>query len=157
MNQKISYFRGRYGTVWYTLLSKPTCPFLPTLLVDFQCRCLSHPCHCLTYWGRESLSVQHASLSSQRVKCRYGWPLSIWPTKTPTMRSFMMGQHWGMSANMLNTAGSQEASIQHGSTRIKSMSWPLTCSARNLYRTGGTNEGGGNITCFTCPRIVEGI
>ena len=32
---------------------------------------------------KRTLSVQHTSLSSQRVKCRYGRPLSTWPLKQP--------------------------------------------------------------------------
>ena len=63
---------SRYGILWYPLLSTPICPFLPTLLVDLWCRCLSCPHHCLTDWGREPQSTQHTSMSSQRVKCRYG-------------------------------------------------------------------------------------
>ena len=69
----------------------------------------------------------------------------------------MMGQHWGMSANMLRTVGSQGASIQNSATRIKSLSWPLTCSARNLDKTRGTNAGGGNISYLKCPGMVESI
>ena len=47
-------------------------------------------------------------------------------------RSFMMGQHNGMSANMLRTVGSQQVSFLHGATIIKSLSWLLACSAKNL-------------------------
>ena len=72
--------------------------------------------------GREPLPVQHASLSSQRAKCRYGRPLSTWPTETFMTRSFMIGHDQGTSANMLRTVGSQGASIHHGATRIKSLS-----------------------------------
>ena len=88
--------------------------------------------------------MQHTSLSSQRVKCRYGRPLSTWPTETSMMRSFMMEHCLGMSANMLRSQGSQGTSIQHCTSRFKSLSWPLTCSARNLDRTKGTNAGRGN-------------
>ena len=119
--KRISKFRGRHGTVCYTLLNTSTCPFLPTMLVDLCHRCSSCPCHWLADWGREPLSVQHTCLSSQRVKCRYGRPLSMWLTKTSSVRSFMMGQCWGTSANILTTVGRQGASIQHGTTRIKSL------------------------------------
>ena len=83
------------------------------------CRYLSHPNHCRTDWERESLSMQHMSLSSQRVKCCNGRPLHTQHTKTSMIRSFMMGHQWGMSSNMLRTVGSQGTSIQHGATRIK--------------------------------------
>ena len=129
---------------WYTLSTTPTCPFFPTLLLDLCCKHSHCLYHCLTDWQREPLSTQHISTSSQRVKCRYGRPLSTWNTETFTMKSFTTGQYWGMSANILRTVGSQEASIKHGDTRIKSLNWPVTCSARNLVRTKGPNAGGGN-------------
>ena len=142
MNQKISQFRGRYGFLCYTCSSTPTYPLFQTLLVDLHHRCSCWTFHCLTDWGRELLSVQHIFLSCQRVKYRYGRPLSTWPTKTSTTRSFAMGQYQQTPVFMLRTVGSQGASIQHCATRIKSLSWPLTCSARNLDRTRGTNAGG---------------
>ena len=50
--------------------------YFPTLPVDFYCICPNCSCNCLTDWGREPLSVQHTSLSSQRVKCSDGRPLA---------------------------------------------------------------------------------
>ena len=128
-----------FGTPSHT----PSCPFFPILLVDLCYRCWSCPNHCLTDWGREPLSVQHMSLRSQRVKCRYDRPLSAWSSETSMTISFIMGHCWRMSANLLTTMGNQGASIQHGATRIKSLNWPVTCSVRNLDRTRGTNAGGG--------------
>ena len=82
-------------------------PILSTLFVNLCCRCLSHLCHCLTGRGRESLSVQHTSLSSQRDICRNTRPLSTQPTNTCLIRFFTIGHQWGMSSNMLRTVKSK--------------------------------------------------
>ena len=46
--------------------------------------------------------------------------------------------------------------IQHGATRIKSLSCPLTCSPRNLDRPRGTNARGGN-KYLKHLRMIDGI
>ena len=46
---------------------------------------------------------------------------------------------------MLRTVGSQEVSIQKGSTSIITLNCPVTCPVRNLDKTRGTNTGGGKI------------
>ena len=76
--------------VRYTLLSTPTCPFLPMLLTDLWCRHLSCP---TTAWQTEEENpcLYTTLLSSQRVKCRHVRPLSAWPMETYVMRSFMKG------------------------------------------------------------------
>ena len=81
MKQNISSFWDRNGIVWYDLFSTPTSPLFQTLLVNFCCRCFCHPCHCQTDQGREALSVQHTSLSGQRVKCSNCRHLSTQPSE----------------------------------------------------------------------------
>ena len=76
------------------------------------CRHKSCPCYYLTEWGREHLSAQHTSLSSQRIKCSNGRPLSMWLTKISMTRSFTVdttvGHQWGTSSNILRSAGAKE-------------------------------------------------
>ena len=144
LNHMISLFWGRIGIVWYTLLSTLSSPLFPALLVNFCCRCSSCPYHCLTDWGGEPLSAQHTSLSSQRVKWSDCRPLSIWPTEASMIRFFMMRHQWGIPSNILRTLGSQRASTEQGATRIKCLTWPVTCSTGNLDRTRGTKTEGRN-------------
>ena len=94
----------------------------------------------------ENPCLWHTTLWSQRVKCRYGRPLSTWPTKTSMASSFMMGHHWGMSANMLRTVESQGASIQQGATTIRclELTWhdpPVTLTELEVTNAGrGTHN-----------------
>ena len=88
--------------------------------------------HCPTDWGREPLSAQNISVSSQRVKWSDGRPLNIQSTETYMTRFFAIGQQWGMSTNMVGTVGSHETSIQQGATRIRRLNGPATCSAKNM-------------------------
>ena len=45
---------------------------------------------------------------------------------------------------MLTAMATQGASIQQGTTRIRSLNLPVTCSVRNLDRTRGTKAGEGS-------------
>ena len=103
------------------------------------------PCQCNTYlWAAKRLNADMADPSAPGLP-KHPWQDLLW---------------WDSTKECLPTCcelGSQGTSIQHGATRIKSLSWPLTSSARNLDRSRGTNAGGGNITDLKCPRMVEGI
>ena len=49
-----------------------------------------------------------------------------------------------MSSNIFRTVGNQGTSKQQGEMKIRGLNLPVTCSARNLDKTGETNAGGGN-------------
>ena len=80
--------------------------------------------------------VQHKSLSSQRVKYSTDRPLSTQATEISMIR-FLIGHQWWMLRTF--GKGNQETSIHQGSTRIRSLNWPVTCSVRQLDRTMGIN------------------
>ena len=54
-------------------------------------------------------------------------------------RSFMMGQHWGMSTNIWRNMGSQRASIQHAAITINGQYGALWWQ-RPVYKIGSSHH-----------------
>ena len=62
-------------------------------------------------------------------------PLAPSPLQSSLTKSYTMGYWQQTSFHMLKTAGRQKVSIQQGTTTIRRLNQPVTCSTRNVDRS----------------------
>ena len=137
-------------------VSTPASPFLSALMVDLWHRCSSCPCHHLIDWGENPYVHSTCCWAAKGLKCKYPRPLRAWPTET-SWQDLLQCTLLRNICQHVENCGKPGAPIQHGASRIKCLSWPLTCSVRNLDRTRGTSQRRKHITYLKSPRMAESI
>ena len=73
---------------------------LPTLLVDFHCRCLNHTCPAFQTEEENPFLCSTSLWAAKRLNADMADTQGTWPTETSMIRCLMTGQCQGTSSNM---------------------------------------------------------
>ena len=152
--KKSSLLRGRNGIVWYTLLSIPSGPLYPVLLVHFCHRCLSHPYHCLT----EEDSPYLCNIHHWAAHGLYAVTADPWVPALPG-HLWWGPLWWNINVNICQHVENCGKPRSLHPTRVplecKSKKWPVTHSPRNLDRTRETKAHNSSDTSRSLLKAIQ--